>query len=306
MGLGPDGAPVLSPPPRPVVRAAGTRSGRGEALRTRRYWTLSIAFALGLAAQVGLLTHFVAFVAPLHGTAIAALTLSMATFSALVSRFVGGGLADRYDRRIVAAAVFLIQSAGVFLLTRAESPWALYAGCLLFGSGVGNVTTLPALIVHREFRADQFAPVVSLVTATNQVTFAFAPSVLGVLRDVTGGYGAPLMLCMVLQLVAATVVLLGRERRTAEAGPRSEGAMLQLRPNCECCDRDLPPDSSDAVICSFECTFCRTCAETLLGRRCPNCGGELVRRPVRPPAALKKHPASTQRVTRREPCMPAA
>jgi hypothetical protein len=54
--------------------------------------------------------------------------------------------------------------------------------------------------------------------------------------------------------------------------------MLQLRPNCECCNADLPPDSREALICSFECTFCRACAETALGGRCPNCGGELVAR----------------------------
>jgi hypothetical protein len=73
--------------------------------------------------------------------------------------------------------------------------------------------------------------------------------------------------------------------------------MLELRPNCECCDRDLPPDSPLARICSFECTFCADCAATRLpGGRCPNCGGELVRRPVRPAGKLEKYPASTERV----------
>ena len=73
--------------------------------------------------------------------------------------------------------------------------------------------------------------------------------------------------------------------------------MLQLRPNCECCDKDLPPEASDAVICSFECTFCDECAhERLAGGRCPNCGGELVRRPVRPADRLAKFPASDKRV----------
>ncbi len=69
--------------------------------------------------------------------------------------------------------------------------------------------------------------------------------------------------------------------------------MLELRPNCECCDRDLPAEAADAMICSFECTFCRHCAETVLHGRCPNCGGELVRRPIRPAAKLAKFPAST-------------
>ena len=73
--------------------------------------------------------------------------------------------------------------------------------------------------------------------------------------------------------------------------------MLKLKPNCECCDKDLPADSREAVICSFECTFCTTCAEQHLpGGVCPNCKGELVARPVRPPAMLAKYPASTERV----------
>jgi len=75
-------------------------------------------------------------------------------------------------------------------------------------------------------------------------------------------------------------------------------AMLQLRPNCERCDRDLPPDSSEARICSFECTFCAACSTTSLGGACPNCGGELVARPRRPEAALARYPASTERVYR--------
>jgi uncharacterized protein len=75
--------------------------------------------------------------------------------------------------------------------------------------------------------------------------------------------------------------------------------MLQLRPNCERCDADLPPES-DARICSFECTFCGSCAEAQLNNACPNCTGELVRRPIRPSAALVKYPASTERVLRKK------
>jgi len=77
--------------------------------------------------------------------------------------------------------------------------------------------------------------------------------------------------------------------------------MLQLRPNCECCDRDLSAASLEAMICSFECTFCSACARELLHGKCPNCQGELVRRPVRPVAALAKYPASSERV-KREAC----
>lgn len=72
--------------------------------------------------------------------------------------------------------------------------------------------------------------------------------------------------------------------------------MLELRPNCECCDRDLPVDAADAMICTFECTFCADCVEQRFAGVCPNCGGNFTRRPVRPAELLDKYPASTQRV----------
>ncbi|MND55266.1 hypothetical protein D3C80_463440 [compost metagenome] len=78
--------------------------------------------------------------------------------------------------------------------------------------------------------------------------------------------------------------------------------MLELRPNCECCDKDLPPDSAQAMICSFECTFCQDCADQRLHGTCPNCGGELVRRPIRPASKLLKFPASTERVVKPAGC----
>lgn len=78
--------------------------------------------------------------------------------------------------------------------------------------------------------------------------------------------------------------------------------MLELRPNCECCDRDLPPDSKDARICTYECTFCADCAEVKLKGVCPNCGGDLVPRPIRPAAKLLKDPASTRRVLKPQGC----
>ena len=78
--------------------------------------------------------------------------------------------------------------------------------------------------------------------------------------------------------------------------------MLDLRPNCECCDRDLPFDSTEARICTFECTFCAACAEDRLDGACPNCGGELVRRPIRPARLMEKYPASAARVFKPEGC----
>jgi len=78
--------------------------------------------------------------------------------------------------------------------------------------------------------------------------------------------------------------------------------MLQLRPNCECCDKDLPPDSNEAMICTYECTFCSDCVSDILENVCPNCGGGFVARPIRPQTArregvsLQHQPASSERV----------
>jgi hypothetical protein len=79
--------------------------------------------------------------------------------------------------------------------------------------------------------------------------------------------------------------------------------MLQLRPNCECCNVDLPPQSTEARICSFECTFCASCAEGVLAGKCPNCGGEFVPRPRRPAQKLAANPASTERVYKPQGCV---
>ncbi len=78
--------------------------------------------------------------------------------------------------------------------------------------------------------------------------------------------------------------------------------IMELRPNCECCDRDLAPQSRDVFICTFECTFCHDCTDGVLKGICPNCSGELVRRPVRTDAMLAKYPASTIRKVKKGGC----
>lgn len=78
--------------------------------------------------------------------------------------------------------------------------------------------------------------------------------------------------------------------------------MLEIRPNCECCDKDLAPDSTEAMICSYECTFCKRCVDDILENVCPNCGGGFTPRPIRPKVArrpgvsIDHQPASTKRI----------
>jgi hypothetical protein len=79
--------------------------------------------------------------------------------------------------------------------------------------------------------------------------------------------------------------------------------MLEMRPGCECCDKNLPPESTEALICSFECTFCEKCSEQTLNYICPNCGGELLQRPRRANDKLAQNPASTIRIHNPDRCI---
>lgn len=190
---------AASPPP-PAWSARATLVGRP-------FVTVSLPFALGLVAQVGLLTHQVALLSPVLGVGGAGWAVSLTTTAAVVGRVGVGFFVDRLDARRVSAVNFLVQIAGLACLAVGTVPF-LVAGCVLFGLGVGNLITFPALIVQREFPAAHFARVVGLVVAVNQFVFAFGPGLLGLLREWTGGYGAALALCMALQGAGAAIVLL--------------------------------------------------------------------------------------------------
>jgi len=208
LGLGPDGDPHRASS-EPATRAPG---GRSDALRTWRFWSVSAPFALGLAAQVGVLTHLVALVTPVLGAGGAARAVSTTTAAAVIGRLVTGLVVDRLDRRLVASVTLVIQIIGVLLLAWPRSTGGVYVGCVLFGVGVGNLTTLPGLILAVEWPRERFAALVGLVVGINQFTFAFGPSLVGVLRDWTGAYGPALGACAALQAVAAATILLGPRR----------------------------------------------------------------------------------------------
>src|SRR5947208_991462 len=205
--LGGVGEPARTAPAGPP--AGGDRRWRRDALRTWRFWSVSAPFALGLAAQVGVLTHLVALVRPALGTGGAARAVSTTTAAALVGRLATGFVVDKVNRRLVACATLVVQLAGLALLSRDPSPVGVYAGCVLFGLGVGNLTTLPGLILAVEWPRQRFSGLVGLVVGINQLTFAFGPSLVGVVRDWAGSYGAALGACAALQAISATLILLG-------------------------------------------------------------------------------------------------
>ena len=223
LGLGPDGdsrpaavapagstAPVGASSGAPREVAAPLR--RVALVRTRRFWTISAAFALGLLAQVGFITHQVAYLSPRLGREGAALAVSLTTLAAIVGRLATGVFVDRIDRRRAASGNFALQALAVFAMIRWPSVPVLYLGCVIFGLGVGNMTTFPSLIVQVEYPKEHFRRVVSLVVAINQFTFAFGPALLGWARDRWGSYSVALGLCLVCEAAAAVIVLLRGKR----------------------------------------------------------------------------------------------
>ena len=194
----------------PVGHAAITAK---DVLHTWRFWSIALPFALALAAQVGLIVHLVSFLMPRIGPTGAASALALTSVAAVGGRLVLAGVIDRMHQRRTAAGSFASQAAGIgLMLAFPDRPEALYAGCVLFGLSVGNVITIPALTVQREFPATAFGLVIGLCTAFSQFTFALAPALLGVVRDASGGYTAVLMLCMALQLAGSALVLIAPRR----------------------------------------------------------------------------------------------
>lgn len=205
MGLAADGNTLHQAQARPKRRRT-----RIEIIRSRRFITISAAFSLGLFAQIGLLAHLVARLTPVLGIEHAGFLVSLATICAVIGRAAAGKWVGQHDRRLVAAGNFVMQIGGVLLLIFGGGPVGLTLGCVLFGLGIGNLTSFPPLIVQKEFEREDVATAVALIVAINQAVFAFAPAVIGALRDVTADYRTPFMLAALIQFLAAIIILLGR------------------------------------------------------------------------------------------------
>jgi MFS family permease len=193
--------------------SAPSRWTRAEALRSLAFWSVAGPFALALMAQVGFFVHQIAFLEPVIGRTQAGLTVALLTAMAIVGRFALGVSVLRLDLRRVTAVSLLGQAAALFAMTQTTNAAALFIACAIFGLSAGNLVSLPALIIQREFEAASFGMVVGLSTAIGQFTYAFGPGLLGVVRDATGGYTAAFALCMMLQLTAAGAIQMSRPQR---------------------------------------------------------------------------------------------
>jgi MFS family permease len=193
--------------------SAPSRWTRAEALRSLAFWSVAGPFALALMAQVGFLVHQIAFLEPTIGRSRAGLTVGVLTVMAIIGRLALGAAALRLDLRAVTALSLVSQAAALFAMTQTTNAAALFIACAIFGLSAGNLVSLPAMIIQREFEATSFGMVVGLSTAVGQFTYAFGPGLLGAVRDATGGYTGAFALCMMLQLTAAGAIQMSRPQR---------------------------------------------------------------------------------------------
>ncbi|HBK08196.1 MAG TPA: MFS transporter [Acetobacteraceae bacterium] len=200
----------MTPAGHEAVSAARIRT---LALRDTAFLTVTIAFALVLCAQVGFVVHLITFLDPLIGREHAAIGVAVLTTMAVVGRVLFSTVIDRLNQRLASAMSFASQAVALAIILNSRSEGLLIAACALFGFSVGNLITLPSLIVQREFDPRSFGVLVSLVTAINQVTYAFGPGVVGLLRDASGSYSLPFYGCVGLELTAAVLIMIrGRSR----------------------------------------------------------------------------------------------
>jgi MFS family permease len=181
---------------------------RRALLADGNYLTMVGAFSIGLLAQISFIAHQAAFLEPTLGLKGAGWAVSATALSALVGRLAVGLVVDRMDRRTVTCANILVQVASMIVLLSTASTAGLYIGCILFGFGVGNLITLPGLIIQRELPRRDFARAVSLNVAITQFVAAMGPFLVGMLHDLSGDYRTSLIACLVLQVAAAVLILI--------------------------------------------------------------------------------------------------
>ncbi len=195
-----------------VADAPSASRIRAKAFRDTAFLTVSIAFALVLFAQVGFIVHLISFLDPVIGREQAAVAVALMTAMAVFGRVLFSTVIDRLNQRLASAISFISQAVALTIVINLQNDIALMAACALFGFSVGNLITLPALIVQREFDPRSFGVLVSLITAINQITYAFGPGVIGLLRDASGSYVLPFYGCIGLELTAAALIMVRGSR----------------------------------------------------------------------------------------------
>jgi MFS family permease len=193
-----------------------TQNNISRAMVVRRFafWTITVPFALALVAQIGFIVHQIALLVPKIGRPGAGLAVAFTTSMAVIGRLCLGMVVDRLNPRLVTAASLVSQAAALLAIIQTDDASVLFAACAIFGFTVGNLITLPPLIIHREFDATAFTVVMGLSTAASGIVGALGPGLIGLVRSWSDGYAVALALCITLELAAAVIVLCCQKQDT--------------------------------------------------------------------------------------------
>ncbi|MEZ5817578.1 MAG: MFS transporter [Hyphomicrobiaceae bacterium] len=208
LGLARDGLPVAGAASGQPTRtaAAGAKTGRPGVL----LWTAAAGFALALTVQIGFITHHVALASPLVGTGAAGWLVSATGVTAFAGRLILARIVDRVDVRRLAMTILLVQTGALLALAAWPTVPVLVAASLVYGYGIGHITTLGPVVVRREFGAEAFGATYGAAATVIQLTSALGPALLGLLRDGFGGYRPGLAIAAGVTTAACLALLAGR------------------------------------------------------------------------------------------------
>lgn len=174
-------------------------------------WSATAAFALGLTVQIGFITHHVTLAEPLLGMAGAGLLVSATGVTAFVGRLILARIVDRVRVRLLGGLVMVAQTSALLAIALWPTVPVLIGASLVYGYGIGHVTTLGPVVVRREFGAAAFGATYGTAATVIQLTSAFGPMLFGLLRDAFGGYGPGLAIAAAMTLTGCLALLVGGE-----------------------------------------------------------------------------------------------
>lgn len=217
LGLEPDGGRAAPANWRVDVSGQYRVWTRAEAMRTPAFWAATSGFFLALGATTGVLIYQLAFLQEpdkLGSRNAAALAVTVTTIGSIVARGLLGLVADRMDKRLLAAGIFALQALAIAAYTVVEHPVLIYVVALVFGFTIGNVYLVQSLLIGELFGLVSFGTVFGMISLTSQIGSGLALVAVGALVD-AHGYGPPFLLLAALDVLAAGVVLGARPPASA-------------------------------------------------------------------------------------------
>jgi cyanate permease len=172
------------------------------------FWSIALPFSLALTAQVGFIINQMALLLPHLGIDGAGTAIALTAGAAFAGRFALAPVIDKVNQRHAASVTFIWQAAGLaVMLAMPNCVVALYIGSIIVGLSVGNIVSLPPLVIQHEFAPHSFGLLVGLNATVGTLVMATGPGLFGLAHDSTGSYAASLCLCIGLQLAGSLIIL---------------------------------------------------------------------------------------------------